>query len=271
MRHRRFKILLIVAGAVFLMASASAATAATQGTPAAPVNSTGCPAKVIPIKGPVLHPENGTPKCATVVVGSKQALAAAAPGATLCRNYAPFMFIAASGGWDCQTASGTQGNPGIGSLRSLVNSTLYRIWFHQTASGGGWADCLDADMSFLLTGTRDANPGNIQITVNPNPCGGPPPSGAIEECQDGFGIYPLAWTQDTGLSDTCYQQQVSYPTTGSNFVYLTNGTRYRVWLHQTASGGGWADCYTDNMAYLLVGTRDATPGNLQITTNSSAC
>lgn len=59
----------------------------------------------------------------------------------------------------------------------------------------------------------------------------------------------------------------TFNTPSQHFVYMTNGTRYRFWMHTSTS----ADCYNNNMAYLVYGTADETPNNVEITDNASPC
>ncbi len=50
------------------------------------------------------------------------------------------------------------------------------------------------------------------------------------------------------------------------FNTLVSFVPNRLWLHQTTTGGGWADCFRDpfypssGAAWNVTGTRDAEPG-----------
>jgi hypothetical protein len=47
----------------------------------------------------------------------------------------------------------------------------------------------------------------------------------------------------------------------------------RIWLHENSDNSGWADCFESKKysSWTLRGTRDASPGNLQISANTLAC
>jgi hypothetical protein len=52
---------------------------------------------------------------------------------------------------------------------------------------------------------------------------------------------------------------------------VANHSGDRVWMHQNGNGSGWADCFTSGNVYYVAGTRDQNPGNVQVSTNTSAC
>jgi hypothetical protein len=47
----------------------------------------------------------------------------------------------------------------------------------------------------------------------------------------------------------------------------------RIWLHENPDNSGWADCFEspNYSSWTLTGTRDASPGNLQVAANTAAC
>jgi hypothetical protein len=65
---------------------------------------------------------------------------------------------------------------GLGPFSTLTINAANRVWLHQNANNSGWADCFsdigwpDFEETFGLTGTRDANPGNIQMAANTTFC-----------------------------------------------------------------------------------------------------
>lgn len=86
----------------------------------------------------------------------------------------------------------------------------------------------------------------------------------------GSGGYPFVFT-------TAYSADTSSVTPGgtytnlSNPLYtLTHASGYPAWLHQDATGGGWADRFDHGHAYDTVG-KDANPGTLYMATISSPC
>lgn len=151
----------------------------------------------------------------------------------------------------------------ISSLGWLVNNTGFRVWFHQNTNGSGWADCFDHGNAFELTG-RDQNPGNIQITTNSTECS---PSSGTKLCSIDA---EMAFTTNF-TTDGCYYSPVTYTSIPTPFYYLTNGSGYRVWLHENKNSSGWADCFSNNNGYLLYTTRDEIPGNLQVNTTRTPC
>jgi len=59
------------------------------------------------------------------------------------------------------------------------------------------------------------------------------------------------------------------------FQAMTFATGFdrRVWFHENADGTGWADCFFTGGTGVSVNLkgRDQNPGNIQVTTNHSAC
>ena len=53
-------------------------------------------------------------------------------------------------------------------------------------------------------------------------------------------------------------------------VYLVDACSVRVWIHQNQNGSGWSHCFSPQSA-TGIATDDQDPGNLQVTTNKSAC
>lgn len=150
----------------------------------------------------------------------------------------------------------------------MVNSTGKRVWFHQHADGSGWTTCFDHGMAFELSGAREDDPGNIQITTNSDQCSPTSAYTGIYTCQFEF---PLAWTENKSIQHACYQAGPpgeTFGTSGQHFVWVANGTGYRLWLHQS---GVTAHCYNNNNAYYVLGTADETPDNIQVTGTSDAC
>jgi len=73
--------------------------------------------------------------------------------------------------------------------------------------------------------------------------------------------------------DSCF---IGAPTTWTDVDYakhiyiLLNSTGYRVWMHQTPGGSGWADCFDHGQAF-VTGGRDEVPGSIYVSTNSEEC
>jgi hypothetical protein len=93
-------------------------------------------------------------------------------------------------------------------------------------------------------------------------------SAATGQCAQNSGF---AWLG--GSEPHCLQATGTYTFSGSqdSFSYLVNNTGFRVWFHQDANGSGWADCFNHGNAYGIANGRDANPGNVQVTNNSSPC
>lgn len=75
----------------------------------------------------------------------------------------------------------------------------------------------------------------------------------------------------------CAGQTVTLGASDS-YTLLTIETSDRVWLHQTASGTtGWADCgevtgaSPTHQAFISLSGRDTSPGNIQVTNNTTPC
>lgn len=152
-----------------------------------------------------------------------------------------------------------------GKLLVLNNSSGYRIFLHQYSNGTGWSDCFDHGQAYFLY-SRDQSALSYTITTNTSRC-----------TSVGYGtsicsvIQPFSQS-DGSSGDNCYHYKVTqYSGLKTPWNFLTNGTGYRVYLHQNANGSGWADCFDTNNVYDIIGTRDANPGNVQVTTNSSPC
>jgi hypothetical protein len=182
-----------------------------------------------------------------------------------CGLNAPLATVDGSLDFICMQGEGTYtyGLSSQNALLTLTNNTGSRVWFHQDAGGGGWADCFDRGNGYELSG-RDMDPGNIQITNNNDQCTSTPGGNVCS-------VYgAMAFT--TGGPSTCYYSAITYISlTGTPFFYLMNASGYRVWLHEDPNNNGWADCFTNNNAYELYGTQDEFPGNLQVTSNSDDC
>lgn len=171
----------------------------------------------------------------------------------------------------CLQGTGTYDTSGIGPQTWLANNTGYRVWFHEYSNGSGWADCYSSgNLYYLSAGSRDQHPGNIQITTNSNICS--TPSDTPAQCISNRELYhgPFAWFSPYAA---CYYPGNYTYVKGIDSNILTNGTPYRVWLHQYAKGTGygWADCFSPYNVYYLTGTRDAKPGSIQVSSNKSAC
>jgi hypothetical protein len=75
----------------------------------------------------------------------------------------------------------------------------------------------------------------------------------------------------------CIFSAGTIPTTGQTFTTLVSFVSNRVWLHQNANNSGWADCFRDpfypssGASWKLTGSRDATPGNIQVSSNTATC
>jgi hypothetical protein len=153
--------------------------------------------------------------------------------------------------------------PTNGAVWNLVNDAGVRVWLHQKADGTGWEDCFDYGQAYNLSG-RDVSAKSLGVSTNSAACS---PSASGEQCY--YSFVPNAVT--IGVSGTlCYYgSDATYIGEANSFLF--NSTGYRVWLHQDLNGGGWADCFSNNNAYLTSGTRDDNPGNLYISANTSAC
>jgi hypothetical protein len=109
-----------------------------------------------------------------------------------------------------------------------------------------------AALALSLTGLGSVS---ASAQVKPNSCG---PSNAILHLQGNGNLY------------ICSVGTLTNPP-GEPYTLLEKTTHNRVWLHQNASGSGWADCYwADNVDYPLKG-RDQRPGNVQVSSNTSKC
>lgn len=66
----------------------------------------------------------------------------------------------------------TYNTTGLGPFNDLWITSANRVWLHQYDNNTGWADCFSnwyypgGKTEFSLTGSRDANPGNIQQAAN---------------------------------------------------------------------------------------------------------
>jgi hypothetical protein len=145
----------------------------------------------------------------------------------------------------------------------LVNNTGYRVWFHQKSDGTGWADCFSHGMAYGLAQGRDANAQQVEVTTNSASCGSSGNQGSAL-CKT---YAPMAFLILPGI---CYYAGANTNGPGDSSSILTNATGFRVWFHQMASGGGWADCFSNNSVYSLTG-RDMNPGNVYVSTNSAPC
>jgi hypothetical protein len=192
----------------------------------------------------------------------------ASPGAASCYYFIAFAFITADSGFDCMQTPGTRDNPNIGRFRALVNSTGARVWMHQFRDNSGWATCFDHGEAYELSGTREADPGNIQISTTTSNC---PPTSAFTGIYTCLYEYPLAWSENLSIQHACYQATPpgeTFNTEGQNFVFISNGTGYRLWLHQTNVS---PHCYNNNNVYYVLETADETPDNIQVTGVSDPC
>jgi hypothetical protein len=52
----------------------------------------------------------------------------------------------------------------------IMTSCPTRAWLHQHANGSGWSLCINPDEKGAILYPPYRNPGNIQITSNPNHC-----------------------------------------------------------------------------------------------------
>jgi hypothetical protein len=182
----------------------------------------------------------------------------------VCGSNAGFAWLDLDGGSPhCLQRTGVYIVSGQGPYGVLVNNTGFRVWFHQNANGTGWADCFSHGNAYGLIASRDKNPGNVEITTNSAACTSGPANVAVQ-CSTNAA---MAFTD---APNECYYPGHTYNISGESPSFLTNATGYRVWLHQNPNGSGWADCFSNNNVYFLSG-RDASPGNLQVTTNPAAC
>jgi hypothetical protein len=192
---------------------------------------------------------------------------AAAAEAALCSGHS---FLWMDGAHPhCLQTTGTYVVAGQGPYGTFVNNTGDRVWLHQNADSSGWAVCLGHGMAYVTAGgTAYENPGNVQITTNNATCGPGTDTLISYACQQfGAMAYLEAEADATGF---CYYED-SYTTINGTKSVLTNATGYRVWLHQYSDGTGWADCFNTNSVYDLAGTRDASAGQIYVSTNNAAC
>ena len=74
----------------------------------------------------------------------------------------------------CIFAPGTF--PAGGPYTTLVSFVPNRVWLHQHLNGSGWADCFrdpfypNSGAAWNVAGSRDANPGNILVSLNTATC-----------------------------------------------------------------------------------------------------
>jgi hypothetical protein len=54
------------------------------------------------------------------------------------------------------------------------------------------------------------------------------------------------------------------------YLGMDDAVYNRVWFHQDANNGGWADCF-EGLKDVHFNTRDETPGNVQVSSNTAAC
>ncbi len=197
----------------------------------------------------------------TLVTGGTAQAASSA-----CSYYGAFAWLDGQASL-CLQGAGTWNTSAMGPETFLSNSTGVRVWFHQHADGSGWADCFSKGNAYWIgSGSRDQYPGNVQISTNSDQCGSVP-YGVSQECAGQSS--PFAWLEP--VQRCYYTQHYNVKPNGFQYSILTNITGHRVWLHQNPDGSGWADCFTSGSAYYLAGTRDASPGDLFVSTNSSAC
>ena len=169
----------------------------------------------------------------------------------------------------CFFYTGTYVVTGSGPMGTFVNNTGDRVWLHQNADGSGWAVCLGHGMVYITAGgTVYQNPGNVQITTNTAICGPPANTLMASMCPTFNAMAYLEGGPSVG--GFCYYPSTTTTVNGS-YTVLTNGSGYRVWLHQNADGSGWADCFSNNGVYNIYGTRDAAPGNIYVSTNTAPC
>jgi len=144
----------------------------------------------------------------------------------------------------------------------MFNQSGYRVWFHL---GDGGSVCYSNNYLYNIA-SSDAQPLTIQISTNSNLCD----DGPSALC----GGFPMVGALGPNNPAQCFLHNSIYD--GAELVlpwwYMTNGTGYRVWLHQDADGSGWADCFNHGNAFIVYSTRDANPGNLDTTsTDGSSC
>jgi len=153
--------------------------------------------------------------------------------------------------------------PTNGAVWNLVNDAGVRVWLHQKADGTGWEDCFDYGQAYNLSG-RDVSAKSLGVSTNPRL------------------VHPVRVVSNAIIASCLTQSpsafQALFATTdlmlhisGRPTVFSSIPRGNRVWLHQDLNGGGWADCFSNNNAYLTSGTRDDNPGNLYISANTSAC
>jgi hypothetical protein len=76
--------------------------------------------------------------------------------------------------WLCGVT--TYNTTGLGPFNDLWITSANRVWLHQYDNNTGWADCYSnwywpgGKTEFSLTGSQDANPGNIQQSANTTFC-----------------------------------------------------------------------------------------------------
>ena len=80
------------------------------------------------------------------------------------------------------------------------------------------------------------------------------------------------WVQMDGTNYiVCAYGTGSLSVAGHTFNLLFSNVPNRIWLHQTSTGGGWADCFRAQFASWTLSGRDRTPGNIQVSANTAAC
>lgn len=89
---------------------------------------------------------------------------------TLCGSPSSFVLTLGPATDSCYQSIGATYNTNIPAINILINGTGYRVWLHQYSNSSGWADCFSNNNAYGVGGLRDANPGALQTTFNPNVC-----------------------------------------------------------------------------------------------------
>jgi hypothetical protein len=118
-----------------------------------------------------------------------------------------------------------------------------------------------------LAGTATANAasssGNVGITNASHAT-----SGAVASCNSSN-----AWVGVVGTNYDFWICGVATANTAGHgpFYELDINVKNRVWFHQNSNGSGWADCFSGQYTSRPLTGRDKNPGNVQVTSNTSAC
>lgn len=122
------------------------------------------------------------------------------------------------------------------------------------------------------TGGAVPAPGAVKVAPRSAPAAAYSVIPAIDTCPSNTIVKMFGNTDQV-----CIFAPTTVNTTGLTFTTLVSFVANRVWLHQFANGGGWADCFRDpfyprsGAAWNVTGTRDARPGNILVSLNTATC